>query len=85
MPAGRREIGQGSSRSFQLAVQHEDVIFQAAAEGNFGDLREDKGVIEEGLVNDPQISIHPAPHPKEQHLEATAWDWEEGSVAALIF
>lgn len=38
-PAGRREIGQGSSRSFRLAVQHEDVIFQAAAKGSFAALR----------------------------------------------
>ena len=39
MLAGRREIGQGSSRSFRLTLQHEDVIFQAAAKGNFGELR----------------------------------------------
>lgn len=57
MPAGRREIGQGSSQLAAHAGQHEDVIFQAAAKGNFSDLREDKGVIENGLGNDHQASV----------------------------
>ena len=53
MPAGRREIGQGSSQSFRLAVQHEDVIFQAAAKGRFGDLRT-KGSRRKALEMSPQ-------------------------------
>lgn len=56
MLAGKREIGQGSSRSFWLTLQHEDVIFQAAAKGNFGE-PQDKGVIQKGLGNDAPIPL----------------------------
>lgn len=70
MPAGRREIGQGSSQLAAQAGQYEDVIFQAAAKGNFSGLREDKGVIGKAseMITQP---LYPAPCP-------SAWKCEEG-------